>query len=94
MQVTNTTQNKNTQIKNMQAEQLTLTQQEISLVKEFLNEVGSLKRAIAAIEEDQALLKAPSKKSKKRALSHEEKAEKQRVKDERAAAKELVKAKT
>ena len=90
MQVINTTQNQNTQIKNMQAEQLTLTQQEIALVKEFLNEVGSLKRAISMIEEGQALLKATSKKSKKRVMSDEEKAEKQRVKDEKAAAKKLA----
>ena len=90
MQVTNTTQTQNLQIKNMQAEQLTLTQQEISLVKEFLNEVGSLKRAISMIEEGQALLKANSKKSKKRTLSDEEKAEKQRLKDEKAAAKKLA----
>ncbi len=93
MQVTNTTQTQNLQIKNMQAEQLTLTQQEIALVKEFLNEVGSLKRAISMVEEGQALLKAPSKKSKKRELTDEEKAEKQRVKKEKAAAKELAKSK-
>jgi len=90
MQVTNTTQIQNLQIKNMQAEQLTLTQQEIALVKQFLNEVGSLKRAISMIEEGQALLKATSKKSKKRVMSDEEKAEKQRVKDEKAAAKKLA----
>jgi len=90
MQVTNTTQNQNKQIINMQTEQLTLTQQEIALVKEFLNEAGSLKRAISMVEEGQALLKATSKKSKKRVLSEEEKAEKQRLKDEKAVAKKLL----
>ena len=91
MQVTNTTQNQKTQIKNMQAEQLTLTQQEIALVKEFLNEVGSLKRAISMVEEGQALLKATSKKSKKRVLSEKEKAEKEAAKAKRLADKERLK---
>ena len=56
MQVTNTTQNQNTQIKKNMSSQLTLSKQEIMLVKEFLDKVGSLDRAIAMNSEEIALL--------------------------------------
>ena len=89
MQVTNTTQTQNTQIKNMQTEQL--TRQELTLLKELYN--SGLIRTVALHTEEIALLKATSKKSKKRVLSDEEKDEKQRIKDEKAVASELAKAK-
>ena len=92
MQVTNTTQNQNTQIKkNMNTQQLTLSQQEIMLVKEFLDKVGSLDRAIAMNSEEIALLRADPVKSKKKVMSDEEKAEKLRIKEEKEATKEVKK---
>jgi hypothetical protein len=91
MQVTNTTQNQNTQIKKNMSSQITLSQQEIMLVKEFLDKVGSLDRAIAMNSEEIALLKATPVKSKKKVMSEEEKAEKLRIKQEKADAKEANK---
>ena len=91
MQVTNTTQNQNTQITKNMSSQITLSQQEIMLVKEFLDKVGSLDRAIAMNSEEIALLKATPVKSKKKVMSDEEKAEKLRIKQEKADAKEAKK---
>ena len=90
MQVTNTTQNQN-QIKKNMSSQITLSQQEIILVREFLDKVGSLDRAIAMNSEEIALLKATSVKSKKKVMTDEEKAEKLRIKQEKADAKEAKK---
>ena len=61
------------------------------LVKEFLDKVGSLDRAIAMNSEEIALLKATPVKSKKKVMSDEEKAEKLRIKQEKADAKEAKK---
>ena len=91
MQVTNTTQNQNTQITKNMSSQITLSQQEIMLVKEFLDKVGSLDRAIAMNSEEIALLKATPVKSKKKVMSDEQKAEKLRIKQEKADAKEAKK---
>ena len=91
MQVTNTTQNQNTQITKNMSSQITLSQQEIMLVKEFLDKVGSLDRAIAMNSEEIALLKATPVKSKKKVMTEEEKAEKLRIKQEKADAKEAKK---
>ena len=69
MQVTNTTQNPNKQIKNMQTEQFTL--------QEAAELIMNLRRDVDLHSEQLALLKAKkSGKSKKRVLSDEEKAEK------------------
>ena len=91
MQVTNTTQNQNIQITKNMSSQITLSQQEIMLVKEFLDKVGSLDRAIAMNSEEIALLKATPVKSKKKVMTEEEKAEKLRNKQEKADAKEAKK---
>ena len=91
MQVTNTTQNQNIQITKNMSSQITLSQQEIMLVKEFLDKVGSLDRAIAMNSEEIALLKATPVKSKKKVMTEEEKAEKLRIKQEKADAKEAKK---
>jgi len=91
MQVTNTTQNQNTLITKNMSSQITLSQQEIMLVKEFLDKVGSLDRAIAMNSEEIALLKATPVKSKKKVMTDEEKAEKLRIKQEKADAKEAKK---
>ena len=70
----------------MQTEQFTL--------QEAAELIMNLRRDVDLHSEQLALLKAKkSGKSKKRVLSDEEKAEKQRLKDEKAVAMELVKAK-
>ena len=92
MQVTNTTQNQNTQIAKNMSSQTTLSQQEIMLVKEFLDKVGSLDRAIAMNSEEIALLKATPVKSKKTVMTEEEKSEKLRIKTEKKLATDKAKA--
>ena len=93
MQVNNTTQNQNTQIKkNMNTQQQILTQEEIAFVKEMAT-LGLI-RTVALHSEEIALLKATPVKSKKKVMSDEEKAEKLRIKEEKAAKKlEAAKAK-
>ena len=94
MQVTNTTQNQNTQIKNMQTEQFTL-HQAAELIMNLRREgqqqrncIMNLRRDVDLHSEELALLKAKkSGKSKKRVLTDEEKADKQRLKEEKEAAK-------
>ena len=88
MQVTNTNQTQTITKTNMNTQQYTLTNEEILLIKEILPRFGSVERLIAAHTEDIALLKAKkSGKSKKRVLTEEEIADKQRKEEEKVAKK-------
>ena len=87
MQVTNTNQTQIITKTNMNTQQVTLTAEEILLIKEILPRFGSVERLIEAHTEDIALLKAKKGKSKKRELTEQEIAAKQRKQEEKAAKK-------
>ena len=88
MQVTNTNQTQTITKTNMNTLQVTLTNEEILLIREILPRFGSIERLIDAHTEDIALLKAKkSGKSKKRELTEEEIAAKQRKQEEKVAKK-------
>ena len=69
----------------MNTQQQILTQEEIAFVKEMAT-LGLI-RTVALHSEEIALLKATPVKSKKKVMSDEEKAEKLRIKEEKAANK-------
>ena len=85
MQVTNTTQNQNTQIKkNMNTPEYTLSK----VVELIMN----LRRDVTLNSEEIALLKATPVKSKKTVMTEEEKSEKLRIKTEKKLATDKAKA--
>ena len=87
MQVNNTNQTQTITKTNMNTQQVTLTNEEILLIREILPRFGSIERLIEAHTEDIALLKAKKGKSKKRELTEEEIAAKQRKQEEKVAKK-------
>ena len=87
MQVTNTNQTQTNTKTNMNTQQITLTNDEILLIREILPRFGSVERLIEAHTEDIALLKAKKGKSKRRELTEEEIAAKQRKQEEKLAKK-------